>query len=209
MAVEGASRTAVGELARALQDLRRSAGNPSFNDLAKVTGVPRSTLHDAVSGKRMPSQKVTVTLASALGGDAAEWHDRWVVTDRARHPDASEPAPEPSDSTPVRPSWLRRNRVAVVVAVVLVVAAAILVPLVLSQAGSCTQVRDYVVTEAGAVLDEQGVTVGQVGKGDHLHVASIDHKGRFAHRRFGVVQPHGVTGYVDESKLDFTGLVCG
>jgi hypothetical protein len=205
MTAGGAHQTAaVEEFARELQDLRRAAGNPSFNDLAKVTGIPRSTLHDAVSGKRLASLKVSLSLVSALHGDVDEWRERWVDVDRARRPETSETA---SDLESDRPSWARRHRVAVLVAGVVVVAAGVAVPLAMSASGQCTQVRDYVVTANGAVLDDQGATVGQVKKGDHLYAKNVDH-GRFAHRRYGEVSPGGTAGYVDESKLDFTGMTC-
>lgn len=205
MTAGGAQQTVVvEEFGRALQDLRRAAGNPSFNDLAKATGIPRSTLHDAVSGKRLPSLKVTLSLVSALHGEAEEWRDRWVEVDRARRPETSESS---SESSPDRPSWLRRHRLPVIAAAVVVVAAAIAVPVVVSSSGQCEQVRDYVVTDNGAILDDQGATVGQVNQGDHLRAKSVDH-GRFAHRRYGEVPSSGIFGYVDESKLDFTGMIC-
>ena len=205
MTAGGARQTVVvAEFARDLQALRRTAGNPSFNDLARTTGIPRSTLHDAVSGKRMPSLKVALSLVSALHGDAGEWRQRWVDVDEARRPETSE---TPSEPTSDWVSWLRRHRLPVIAAVVVAAAAGITVPLLLSSPEPCTQVRDYIVTDNGAVLDDQGVTIGQVKQGDHLHAKTVDH-GRFAHRRYGEVPSTGVYGSVDESKLDFMGMIC-
>lgn len=64
---------------RALRDL---AGAPSYAELSRRTGVPRSTLYDALRGRRLPGLELTLATVRALGGDEAAWRRRWVALRR-------------------------------------------------------------------------------------------------------------------------------
>lgn len=91
-----------------LRALRAGAGAPSYASLARRTGVPRSTLHDALGGERFPSQDTVTALVDALGGDVARWRARWAAVRLAtEHPSA-----EPSDAEPnVQPSAVQPSDV--------------------------------------------------------------------------------------------------
>lgn len=65
-----------------LRLLRIWAGNPSFPQLQKLSGVPRSTLSDAISPRRttLPSLPVVRALVTACGEsdvDAVRWVNAW------------------------------------------------------------------------------------------------------------------------------------
>lgn len=66
------------ELAADLDELRRSAGF-TLRDLVKATGVPRSTLSDALAGRRTPRLDTVVAIARACDADVDAWRRRWVV----------------------------------------------------------------------------------------------------------------------------------
>jgi hypothetical protein len=63
------------EFAARLRELRVQAGSPSYRNLAKITNYSSSTLADATSGKRLPSEPVLKALVSACGADPAPWLD--------------------------------------------------------------------------------------------------------------------------------------
>jgi hypothetical protein len=56
-----------------LGELRVKAGSPSFRNLAKITNYSSSSLADATSGRRLPSEAVVRALVSACGADPAPW----------------------------------------------------------------------------------------------------------------------------------------
>lgn len=64
-------------LAAQLRALRRTAGAPSYSDLSHKTGFARSTLHDALSGSRLPNLELVLSIVRALGGDQDTWRQRW------------------------------------------------------------------------------------------------------------------------------------
>jgi transcriptional regulator with XRE-family HTH domain len=61
------------EFAARLRDLRVQSGAPSFRQLAKLTNYSSSTLADATSGRRLPTEPVLKALVSACGADPAPW----------------------------------------------------------------------------------------------------------------------------------------
>jgi transcriptional regulator with XRE-family HTH domain len=61
------------EFAACLRELRLQAGSPSFRQLAKITNYSSSTLADATSGRRPPTEPVLKALVSACGADPASW----------------------------------------------------------------------------------------------------------------------------------------
>jgi transcriptional regulator with XRE-family HTH domain len=104
-------------LARALRDLRTSAGSQSFRALARATNYAPSTLADATSGKRLPTRPVVEAFAKACGADPDEWAERWrraagvgMIGEAAGRP---EPPPEPRPRR--RPTWQVAAAVAVAV----------------------------------------------------------------------------------------------
>lgn len=56
-----------------LRDLRAQAGSPSFRHLARLTNYSSSTLADATSGKRLPTEPVLKAFVAACGADPAPW----------------------------------------------------------------------------------------------------------------------------------------
>jgi tetratricopeptide (TPR) repeat protein len=68
---------ALEEFAGALRRLRRSAGDPSYRQLARRTGYAATTLCAAASGRSVPTRAVTLAYVAACGGDTVEWESRW------------------------------------------------------------------------------------------------------------------------------------
>jgi hypothetical protein len=65
-----------------LRDLRRSAGNPSYRELAKRAHYAPTTFSSAVSGYRLPTLEVTLAFVTACEGDVVRWEERWRQADR-------------------------------------------------------------------------------------------------------------------------------
>lgn len=63
------------EFAGRLRELRAHAGSPSLRELAKITNYSSSTLGDATSGKRLPTEPVLKALVAACGANPAPWVD--------------------------------------------------------------------------------------------------------------------------------------
>jgi hypothetical protein len=61
------------EFADCLRELRAQAGGPSFRQLARTTNYASSTLADATSGRRLPTESVVKALVAACGADPAPW----------------------------------------------------------------------------------------------------------------------------------------
>jgi hypothetical protein len=64
-----------------LRDLRRTAGNPSYRELAKRAHYAPTTFSSAVSGYRLPTLEVTLAFVSACAGDVERWEERWRQAD--------------------------------------------------------------------------------------------------------------------------------
>ncbi|MDG4823753.1 NB-ARC domain-containing protein [Asanoa sp. WMMD1127] len=76
------SASTVDEFGACLRQLKKWAGDPSFGELGRRTGVPRSTLADALSARRarLPRLEVIQVVVRACGGDAgdlARWESGW------------------------------------------------------------------------------------------------------------------------------------
>lgn len=67
----------IAEFARDLRELRISAGNPSYRELARRALFVPSVLSGAASGFRLPTLPVTLAFVAACGGDSAVWERRW------------------------------------------------------------------------------------------------------------------------------------
>jgi hypothetical protein len=65
------------DFARALRELRRRAGSPSFRSMAAESGYSVETLTAAVSGVELPPLTVTLAYVTACGGNVDAWRDRW------------------------------------------------------------------------------------------------------------------------------------
>jgi transcriptional regulator with XRE-family HTH domain len=63
-------------------DELRLLGGLSYRELARRTGCARSTLHDALTGRRFPRLDTVLAIARACGGDPARWRLRWVAACR-------------------------------------------------------------------------------------------------------------------------------
>ncbi|SHF93122.1 helix-turn-helix domain-containing protein [Streptoalloteichus hindustanus] len=68
-------------LAVDLDELRLLAGL-SYRELARRTGCARSTLHDALTGRRFPRLDTVLAIVRACGGDVAGWRARWTAATR-------------------------------------------------------------------------------------------------------------------------------
>ncbi|MEV6419715.1 helix-turn-helix transcriptional regulator [Streptomyces sp. NPDC051662] len=66
-----------------LRALRRSAGNPSYRQLASRAKYSGTTLSEAARGLSFPSLAVTLAYVGACGGDTAHWRTYWQETDTA------------------------------------------------------------------------------------------------------------------------------
>jgi tetratricopeptide (TPR) repeat protein len=84
---------------QALRALKVWAGNPSFNDLERRSGLPRSTLADALNPRRrqLPRLDVVRAFVTACGvSDTAPWDEAW----RRAHLDSSPLAVVPRELPP-------------------------------------------------------------------------------------------------------------
>jgi transcriptional regulator with XRE-family HTH domain len=68
-------------LAGDLDELRLLVGL-TYRELARRTGCARSTLNDALTGRRFPRLDTVVAIVSACGGDVVSWRERWVAAGR-------------------------------------------------------------------------------------------------------------------------------
>ena len=83
------------DFAARLRELRAKAGSPSFRHLAKLTNYSSSTLADATSGRRLPTEPVLKALVTACGADPAPWLEelrRIAITGSADTSEADPPA---------------------------------------------------------------------------------------------------------------------
>jgi hypothetical protein len=73
----------VAAFAQQLRDLRHSAGNPSYRDLAMRAHYAATTLSEAAAGRRLPSLEVALAYVRGCGGDVDDWRQRWQAAARA------------------------------------------------------------------------------------------------------------------------------
>ncbi|MFI5530156.1 helix-turn-helix domain-containing protein [Kitasatospora sp. NPDC051853] len=59
-----------------LRELRRTAGSPSYQELARLTHYAASTLAAAAAGRKAPSRAVLAAYVDACGGDVEAWERR-------------------------------------------------------------------------------------------------------------------------------------
>lgn len=85
------------ELGVDLDELRLLVGM-SYRELARRTGCARSTLHDALTGRRFPKLDTVLAIAKACGGDSVRWRLRWVAACKRTQPLSSEARTVPTTS---------------------------------------------------------------------------------------------------------------
>lgn len=73
----------VAEFAQSLRELRRAAGQPPVEAIARATPFSATTVRFALGGERKPTRRVVQVLVAALGGDVHWWLDRWDGLDAA------------------------------------------------------------------------------------------------------------------------------
>jgi hypothetical protein len=73
----------IADFAAALQELRRSVGNPPFREMSGRSGaISHTTLHEATQGNRLPSWGTTAEFVKACGADPADYRERWERANR-------------------------------------------------------------------------------------------------------------------------------
>ncbi|BDV31466.1 helix-turn-helix domain-containing protein [Microbacterium terricola] len=93
----------VAQFAADLRRLRLDGGNPTLARLQSETGISRTVLSDAFSGKQVPSARTVDGIVRACGQDAAPWLDRRDALPRRR----AEAAPTPP--TPIAAPSMPRS----------------------------------------------------------------------------------------------------
>ncbi|MEV2239915.1 helix-turn-helix domain-containing protein [Micromonospora sp. NPDC049891] len=81
-----------------LRTLRDQAGRPTYQALARRAHRSASSLSEAAGGRRLPTLDTTLAYVRALGGDEAEWTERWRVTADATAADGA--AGRPAEDSP-------------------------------------------------------------------------------------------------------------
>jgi len=72
------AQEAIADFAATLRELRISAGNPTFREMAGRSGaISHTTLHEATKGNRLPSWATTAEFVKACGADPAAYRERW------------------------------------------------------------------------------------------------------------------------------------
>lgn len=64
-------------LTEELHELRRRAGNPSYREMSRETGIAASTLHEIFSGTNVPRSRTLESIVESLGGDVAYFRELW------------------------------------------------------------------------------------------------------------------------------------
>jgi tetratricopeptide (TPR) repeat protein/transcriptional regulator with XRE-family HTH domain len=94
------------DFATDLEALRFKAGL-SLRSLARTSGIPRSTLSDALSGRRVPRLETVLAIVRACGADPQPWRQRWAELKRDRQTGTDPGHPRPP-AAPV-PAQLPRD----------------------------------------------------------------------------------------------------
>lgn len=78
-------RDTVASFAAALRDLRGREGEPTLHALSERTGISKSVISVAFSGRKLPTERTVMKLVAELNGDAAEWRARRQGLDPRHH----------------------------------------------------------------------------------------------------------------------------
>jgi hypothetical protein len=92
-------RESLEQFAASLRQLRLEADSPTLERLHRETGVSRTVLSEAFSGKKLPSARTVDRIAVACGGDARDWVSR---RDRLARHHSAPPAPPTARRTMLR-----------------------------------------------------------------------------------------------------------
>jgi hypothetical protein len=116
-------------IAAPLKRLRRTAGDPTGGKIAEAAGLSRNTVDNVFNARHLTRFDSVEEIVVALGGDVAEWRDRWATArDRIDRLDTgveTPPEQEPADIAPV-PVRRRRLPSTAVAALALLAAGAVL-----------------------------------------------------------------------------------
>ena len=86
-------RDSIEAFGEALRDLKSAAGNPTLAAISAHTGISKSVISVAFSGKALPTENTVMKLVAELGGNQKEWRARRnALAPRTGVPD---PQPEP------------------------------------------------------------------------------------------------------------------
>jgi predicted transcriptional regulator len=89
----------VADHAEQLRTIRRSAGL-TLDDLARLTGLSKSTLSKAQGGHEFPSWNVTSLFVAACGANVTQWQERWAGVEQAKAMPKPFGAPSPLKTRP-------------------------------------------------------------------------------------------------------------
>lgn len=78
-----------GAFARDLRELRASAGNPTYRQMAERVFYSPGTLSTAARGEQMPTLSVTRAFAQACSADPDLWEQRWLAANTSGDPGVS------------------------------------------------------------------------------------------------------------------------
>jgi transcriptional regulator with XRE-family HTH domain len=101
----GRDGTPLREFAFWLRDLRDRSGL-TYELLAKRTSFSVATMHEAMSGRRLPSRPVLRAIVTACGGDEAQWDAYWTQVKRLLDPSAP-----PGINRSILPPWAAQEAV--------------------------------------------------------------------------------------------------
>lgn len=85
---------------RAIQLLHQQADSPAVRAVALVAGTSHSSVHDIVTGRRLPSWAIVAQVVRALGGEPLDVHPLWRAAHQELHPIKSTP-PRPDKMRPI------------------------------------------------------------------------------------------------------------
>ncbi|UOQ58365.1 DUF2690 domain-containing protein [Leucobacter allii] len=115
-----------------LRALRMSVGDPTLAALSASTGVSKSVISEAFSGRRLPTERTVVKLVEALGGD----REAWVARRHSLDPrSAAAAAADPEVSVAKAPRRLSIAQTLVIAVGAAVVSAALTSTIWLAQIG--------------------------------------------------------------------------
>lgn len=79
-----------------LRELRLNAGDPTLAALSDRTGISKSVISEALSGRKLPTERTVAKLADALDGD----RDIWIARRRSLDPRSVVPLATPEEPAP-------------------------------------------------------------------------------------------------------------
>jgi plasmid maintenance system antidote protein VapI len=203
-AVSEPDRT-VADFGRRLKELTAHAGF-SVRELARAVDLPRSTVSDALGGKRLARQETVLAIVRACGGDEAEWRSAWAQVQLARAGSPPSTGPQPAVAPPASSKkrvWLVVTAVAMAVGVGFVVARMSDDP----ADAPCRPARRYDVVQGGNLLAADRTILVATQPGDVFYATQLDAT-PYTSRHYGNLVRTGQWGYVDAQKLAHGAPAC-